>query len=346
MRAQAGPLPWPRWPLALPSWLYGGVMRLRNGYFDHWPAAARRVGVPVISVGNLSVGGTGKTPMVIEVVERLIERGRKPAVLTRGYAARGGEVADEVRELRAALPATPIVVNPRRFDGAQAAIRAGADCCVLDDGFQHRRLARDLEIVLLDALDPWGGGWMLPAGRLREPPDGLGRAGLVVITRANQVDDRALAALEAQVRALRGDHDLAFADVEIAGLTGINGCAVSLEALEYEAVLPVCGLGNPRTFERLVAEAAGRICPPLRMRDHHRYTPRDVRRILAAAADLGADRVVTTRKDWAKLAPLWPSDRPDAPPLARLDVRLLLRDDEPLAAAIDRVLGAARGGAP
>ena len=141
-----------------------------NRYCDTFAFATHAARLPVISVGNISVGGTGKTPLVIEIVRRLRASGRRPAILTRGYAAKRGQTADEVLEYALAVPETPVVVNPDRTAGAETArLEYGADCVVLDDGFQHRWLRRDLDIVVIDALDPWGGERLLPEGRLREP---------------------------------------------------------------------------------------------------------------------------------------------------------------------------------
>jgi tetraacyldisaccharide 4'-kinase len=140
------------------SHLYAAMMTWRNRRYDE-PGAALSAGVPVISVGNLTVGGTGKTPLVMEIVRKLVAAGRRPAILTRGYHARRGETADEVQEYAAELPDVPVVVDADRVAGAATAQAVhAADCCVLDDGFQHRRLARDLDVVLIDALRPWGGG--------------------------------------------------------------------------------------------------------------------------------------------------------------------------------------------
>src|SRR5690606_29069824 len=148
-------------------------------------------------------------------------------------------------------------------------------CLVLDDGFQHRRLARDLAIVLIDALDPWGGGLVLPAGRLREPLRGLRRAGPVGITRAHPAARGALGRIEARLARL-GAGPGCRADVQPLALRLVDGGPAPLEELGYSAVLAVCGLGNPATFLRLVDPLAGRLCRPLRYRDHHAYSDRDV----------------------------------------------------------------------
>ncbi len=319
-----------RWLLVPLSGIYSTAMWLRNRRYDRSPAASQSAGIPVISIGNITTGGTGKTPLVIETTRRLLELGRRPAILTRGYGAAAGATADEVLEFREALPDVPVVVDPDRVAGAaRARAQHHADCLVLDDGFQHRRLRRDLDIVLLDALDPWGGGFVLPAGRLREPLAGLRRADLLVITRANQAESNAVGEIGRSLADRAPDAPILTAEVTPAALTFADGAPRQPAELGYHSVLPVCGLGNPATFLRVVEELAGRVCRPRLFRDHERYSRRQAAGLVRLARAIGADLVVTTRKDWVKLAPLWPAgDAGDVPRLARLDVRMELVDDQ------------------
>ena len=309
--------------------VYGGVIKARNAYYDRSSAATHAAGVPVISVGNLTAGGTGKTPLTIEIVRRLRALGHRPSILTRGYAAERGGTADEVRELRLALPEVPVVVNADRVAGAVTACRDySADCLVLDDGFQHRRLRRDFDVVLIDALDPWGGGRMLPAGRLREPPSSLRRADWIVIARTNQVEQLAVG----RIVDILGDHangvPVIKSGVVADRLIGPQSGLTQPQTLAGRRVLPVCGIGNPTSFVWLITNLVGRACPPLVFPDHHPYRPRDITRILTAARRRGAEQVVTTRKDWVKLSALWPSPSVPAgvPELLRLDTRLEFAD--------------------
>lgn len=311
--------------------LYGLGVRIRNARYDRDPRASVRAKLPVISVGNITVGGTGKTPIVMEIVRRLQELGRQPAILTRGYGAAAREIPDEVLEFSEALPDVPVVVEPDRVVGAELArTEFGADCVVLDDGFQHRRLQRDLDVVVIDALDPWGSGRLLPAGRLREPLGGLARAQAFIISRANQVADSTLVQIETVLHQHAPRAPVAHAAVLPESLVYPAGNSEDVETLTYHCVLPVCGLGNPATFLRSVEQVAGRVCAALLFRDHQRYTYSRACKIAAAARRRGADLVVTTRKDWVKLAPLWPDSAAGAagPALARLDVRLELLDEE------------------
>ena len=177
-------------PLGL---LYGTVMRLRTAFYEHGLLRSRRLPGAVISVGNLTVGGTGKTPMVLWIAERLAAEGHRPAILTRGYRGLGqgdasGEApSDEVALLRQRLDGrAQFGVGKDRYKNGLALAKDGAEWFILDDGFQHLELQRDANIVLLDATDPFGGGGVLPAGRLREPRSGLARADIVIITRTSR----------------------------------------------------------------------------------------------------------------------------------------------------------------
>lgn len=289
---------------------YGAEIARRNRRFD----AGRRVITmdrPVLSVGNLSVGGTGKTPTVEWIVERLVSAGRRPCIAMRGYRAHGGR-SDEAEAYRRALPGVPVVAQPNRVDGLIRlfATRDGADvdCIVLDDGFQHRRLARQFDLVLVDASrDPFA-DHLLPAGWLREPVASLRRATAVVITHAELASPSALTALEARVRDEHGAPALAVTRHDWAGLRDGDG-EHPVSWLAGKRVAAVCAIGNPGAFIERARIAAAR--PPVAeivLRDHDPYAPATVRRILEAAR--GADAVVTTEKDWSRLrdvpAARWP----------------------------------------
>lgn len=299
-------------------------MRLRNAWYDQVPAASHDAGIPITCVGNLTTGGSGKTPLVMEIVTRLLAMGRKPAILTRGYRGRPDAPADEVLEYRAALPDVPVVVDPDRIKGAATARREHqADCAVMDDGFQHRRLRRSLDVVVIDALNPWGGGRLLPAGRLREPLVGLRRAGLIVINRVNLVKAVDVDQIEARLDALDVAAPRLRAGVTVARLVE-DRVSLPTERLEGRRIQPVCGIGNPAAFHRLLAGTGAELLPAMVYPDHYRYQPADAERIRSAAEAAGADAVVTSRKDWVKLGRLF---EPGAkPPLWRIDIRVELDD--------------------
>jgi len=330
--------------LAPAAWLYGAIVALRNMLYDRRWLRIYKADAPVISVGNLTVGGTGKTPVVLELWRRLVALRRRPAILTRGYAAARGQPADEVLEMLDEAPDALVVVEPDRVAGAGWAIDARAvDCLLLDDGFQHRRLARDLDIVLIDALRPWGGGRLLPAGRLREPRASLRRAQVVLVTRANQVEAGRVSEIAAEITRLAPRARVLTADVRPTGLLWTDAAGErrrELAALACTTPLPVCGLGNPASFVAAVEELCAAARRPLLFRDHHRYAARDVARILQAARQAGADAVVVSRKDWVKLAPLWAAAGAAAEtPLVRLDARMEIQDPTgALDAALRRAL--------
>ena len=179
---------------------YTWAVRRRNRRYDRNAALTHRVGVPVLSVGNLTLGGTGKTPLVQWIAQWFADRAIPVVVVSRGYGARAGSLNDEARELAAKLPGAPHVQNPDRVAAAQEAIRQfPCRAIILDDAFQHRRIGRDLDVVLLDALEPFGFGHVFPRGTLREPLEGLKRADLVVLSRADMIDAHERAEIRRQV---------------------------------------------------------------------------------------------------------------------------------------------------
>jgi tetraacyldisaccharide 4'-kinase len=259
--------------------------------------------VPVISVGNLTTGGTGKTPIVAWVVELLQQQGRRPGIVSRGYRSLDGQENDEKRLLDALCPGVPHIQNPDRVPGAKRAIaESHCDVLVLDDGFQHRRLARDLDIVLIDALNPWGYGHLLPRGLLREPPSSLCRAGIVCLTRVAQCDPVQRQAIRDIVRT----HSAApIAEVSFVPtrLVSVTGETWALEGLASQAVGACCAIGNPSAFFRTLngldvplSDDRQRTYP-----DHHHYSEGDIDSLGRWADVNRLDVVVVTRKDLVKL---------------------------------------------
>ncbi|MEZ6244275.1 MAG: tetraacyldisaccharide 4'-kinase [Phycisphaerales bacterium] len=266
------------------------------------------VGRPVISVGNLSVGGTGKTPLVTWIVRRLLDEGRRPCIAMRGYRAKGG-IADEAAIYRKRFLDLPIVAQPDRTKGLEELFATsegrGVDCVVLDDGFQHRRIARDLDIVLVDATRSPFEDALLPSGWLREPVTSLERAGAVVITHAEHASDR-VETLRAQVGELAPGVSIGVTRHEWTGLDVQRHTEdedLPLEWLEGQKALAVCAIGNPDAFlaeaERLLGD---RLVGAVTLRDHDRYERGTVHRLMRRARSSGADVILTTEKDWVKLA--------------------------------------------
>jgi tetraacyldisaccharide 4'-kinase len=273
--------------------VYATAMRARNAMIR-----GHRLGRPTISVGNIATGGTGKTPIVRWLASALLGAGRKPAVLMRGYKSVDG-ISDEQTVLARGLgDSVPLIANPDRRAGAAAAIAQAplTDLFILDDGMQHRRVARDFELVLINAGEPFGLGRVFPRGFLREPLSGLGRADALVVTHADEVDADRLEQIERTLRQFNPFAPIFRADHVITGL----------EALAGKPFYAFCGIGSPESFFSQVA-ALGNCVGRRAFADHHHYTAADLDDLNKAARSAGAAILVTTEKDWAKLSRLPPT---------------------------------------
>jgi tetraacyldisaccharide 4'-kinase len=295
--------------------LYRGAVAARLGAYRRGWLRKAKLPVPVISVGNLTFGGTGKTPMVVALVRDLVRLGRHPAVLTRGYRRqddrqavvlgpnprqRADEVGDEPLELARRLPGVPVVVDADRERGGLEAIRLGGDVVVLDDGFQHLRLERDLDVVLVDAGDPWGGGRLPPLGRLREPAAALLRADAVVITKAPPDWRPVVAGIEAEIERIAPALQVFVSRLRPSRVRRPDGEGVDPEELRGRRVYAFAGVGRPGGFTDSLREVDTEIVGNRWFPDHHTYSERDLNEVLAAAR--AADAVpVTTAKDAVKL---------------------------------------------
>ncbi|HEV7700040.1 MAG TPA: tetraacyldisaccharide 4'-kinase [Pyrinomonadaceae bacterium] len=304
--------------LSLLAWAYEKVVKLRNRLYDKGVFEVHDLGARTISIGNLTTGGTGKTPLVAYVADLLAERGEKVCILTRGYgrndahkrvlvsngenvlvdASAGGD--EPVELAQKLLGKAVIIADADRVAAAEWAKRKfGITAFVLDDGFQHRKAKRDVDIVCIDATDPFGGGKMLPAGRLREPAEGLKRANIVLITRADQIED--LAKLTAEILKLAPSADVLEGRNAITAIRGITSGS-EINPAEVGKAFAFCGLGSPDNFFSLLRKNAIEVAGSLAFRDHYVYLQRDIERIEAAASEAGADSLVTTAKDAVKLA--------------------------------------------
>ncbi len=281
---------------------YTWAVRRRNLRYDRGQAAIHRVPVPVISVGNLTLGGTGKTPLVRWISQWLLERGICVAIVSRGYGARRGCENDEALELRADLPEVGHLQNPDRVAAAREAIeRFGCQAIVLDDGFQHRRLARDLDLVLLDASEPFGFHHVFPRGTLREPVDGLRRADVVLLSRADLIDAALRDSLRRQV--LQYAPSAAWGEVVHAPLSFVSGKALEepIASLAGRRIAAFAGIGNPAGFQHTLSCCGCRPVAFWEFPDHHAYTRGDLASLAAWAGELSAEAVVCTRKDLVKI---------------------------------------------
>src|SRR5262245_60895878 len=212
--------------LLLPfSALYGLIVTARNALYDSGLIGSTRVNAPVVSVGNLTVGGTGKTPMVIALANRAVAAGRKVAIVARGYGAAADQHGhtDEVALLAARCPGASVVMSPSKTSGARQAVEQGADFVIVDDGLQHRSLVRDYELVMVDARAPFGNGSVLPGGPLRESPSGLGRASVVVLTHGETLQDEERQTVLTQVRAFKLAVPVVWAEHAPLGVRPVTG---------------------------------------------------------------------------------------------------------------------------
>lgn len=292
-----------RFSLQAASLPYGCAVRVRNRRYDRGGAAAvHRPDVPVVSVGNLTVGGTGKTPMVEWIARHVRRHGVRAAILSRGYKAEQGGVNDEALELELALPDVPHLQNPDRAAAAATAVEELAtQLLLLDDGFQHRRLARDLDIVLLDASEPFGYGHLLPRGLLREPIAGLRRAGAVVLSRADMMPPQERRAIERRVAELAPAAVWCEVEHRATALVDSAGGRYPVESLEGRSGAACCGIGNPAGFRHTLDGLGFEVHGWREFPDHHNYAREDVDALAELVRTSGAEILVCTRKDLVKL---------------------------------------------
>lgn len=289
---------------------YGLTVLVRNVLFDKGWKPIHRAAVPVISVGNITTGGTGKTPVVAMVVNTLLSTGKRPAIVSRGYRADAGGTNDELKVLEQLCPGVPHLQNADRVASVNTLLAdASADVIVMDDGFQHRRLHRDLNILLIDASNPFGFGRLLPGGLLREPLSSMKRADLVIITRADLVSRETVDAIRHKI-ALHApglSERICAARFAPSSLMSITGDRYSLnqtitENLIEHRVYLMSGIGNPDGFEQTCRQAGFDIAGRSWFPDHHHYTRQDITTVTQAAQNVHASAILTTQKDLVKLA--------------------------------------------
>lgn len=293
---------------------YAAAMSLRNLAFDRGWRSQTRVPACVISIGNLTAGGTGKTPTVAWVVRTLQALGSRPAIISRGYGGREG-VNDEKLLLNQLLPGVPHLLNPDRIAAAKELLgRAAPDrpqSLVLDDAFQHRRIARDFDLVLIDCLNPWGYGHLFPRGLLREPLSSLHRASCVLLTRCDQVDDETRQRILQTIRQWTAAPILA-SSFQPTRLVNSKGEERRLADLQRAHVAAFCGIGNPVGFRRTLT-SCGIAIPDNRFRtfpDHHLYQPADLQSLGDWARSVKAECLITTQKDLVKIPTIALGDIP------------------------------------
>ncbi len=287
---------WARLPYAVGVWV-------RNRGFDRHPTRAVRVPVPVVCVGNLTLGGTGKTVCVEYIARFYREQDRAVAILSRGYGSTDGGSNDEAMMLEENLPDVPHLQGADRVKVANTAVEElESDLLVLDDGFQHRRLHRDLDVVLIDATRPLAGEYLFPRGTLREPVGSLKRAGFVLFTRCDQAPEESVQRQIDWVKERFPNLPVGRTVHQPVELVGPDGATASVAEVAGKPVATVCGVGNPESFARTVADLGAAVIASRVYPDHHAYTADDVAELTAWAETLPPDAVVlTTQKDWVKL---------------------------------------------
>ena len=321
--------------MAVAEPFYAATAMARNWCFDAYLRTAQRLPRPVISVGNLTTGGTGKTPVVRWLAERISGAGRRVCVLSRGYGATPGELGDEQLMLRRLLNEAgagrdvAFVAHPDRVAAGRRILaeRLDIDVVVLDDGFQHRRLARDLDIVLISAANPFGYGHVLPRGMLREPLRALARAGVVIVTHADQAPQHQLSAIERRVRDYSATVPIYRAIHLPSGVrVADDERPVTFDELRNRCWFAVTAIADPETFARQIRSIAGHEAGHRFFADHHDYTGADLAAVRRDARAASADVIVTTEKDWAKLRML-PGALDANPPIWRVDVAIRFLGD-------------------
>ncbi|HXX13644.1 MAG TPA: tetraacyldisaccharide 4'-kinase [Candidatus Eremiobacteraceae bacterium] len=281
------------WPVSV---LYGVITRWRAALYAAGVFKQKRLDRPVISVGNLTVGGTGKTPMVIWLAERFLAQGKRVGILTRGYKGNAGS-SDEVELMKCRLQGAVFGVGANRYEQGKK-LEPSVDLFLLDDGFQHLPLARDVNILLIDASQPLAKQSLLPTGRLREAISAMTRADLLVFTRAETVPGTGAAVEKFQ------EYPVFSATTN---LLGFRRFGESVELLSREQIgcgpfYAFCGIGNSLAFFQDLKNWRVALAAKCEFPDHHRYDARDVGELEAAARSAGANALVTTEKDAQNLA--------------------------------------------
>jgi len=345
-----------RTALHVASLAYAAATSVRNLAYDRRWLAIHRATVPVISIGNITTGGTGKTPMAAWLANWFRSAGNRPGLLSRGYRSLKSSADphdpstitiiddgnDEKRVLDRLCPGVPHLQQRDRVSSARRAVSEfGCNVLLLDDGFQHRRLHRDLDLVLVDALRPWGYEHLLPRGLLRESLSGLKRADVVLITRADQCSTTELAALRERLRQIRGCDEcveIAFAPQR---LVDLNWNAQPIDISAGKNAFAFCGIGNPTGFRqtlRSLGVECGQFQP---FPDHHHFSISDLNQLADRALEMSADVVFTTQKDLVKIKE---SDW-HGPPLFAVEIGVrFLSGESILQSHLNQVISA--GGAP
>ena len=280
--------------------LYAATLKIWMWSYSAFPSRKKKINARVVSVGNITWGGTGKTPLVIRLAQRFSDHGQKVAVLTRGY--RGG---DEAEEMKRELGNIPVFVGRDRVRSAEKAVKeSGAQVLILDDGFQHIRLKRDMDIVAINSTVPFGPGGLIPQGTLREPLENLGRADVFVLTQAN-IGAKNLLWIRQKLQVVKPG--AAIFEVTHQPALLIDPATNRKQApsyLDHRKVATLCAIGDPYSFEKSVERLGAEVPFSARFEDHHFFTPAEIEQFVKRASELGIKEAVTTEKDNVRLCPV------------------------------------------
>ena len=291
-----------RFGLWILSLLYALIVTLRNLLFGCGIKSVIEVPVPVISVGNITTGGTGKTPMVAWIAKWLRDRNKRVTLLSRGYGGIDGGPNDEALELYRRLPDVPHLQNPDRVASAFTAVEElDSEVLVLDDGFQHRRLGRNLNLLLIDATCPFGFGYVLPRGLMREPMRAMRRADLIVITRVVSVDTEQVTRIEQRIAAVCGDTPIVKVSHQPTRLVNSSGNQLPIESLRGRNIATFCAIGNPMAFEGSIERMGAQVVESRRFPDHHVFTQDDINSLESMMNECDAEILICTCKDLVKV---------------------------------------------
>jgi len=285
---------------------YCSVISVRNVLYDKQIVPTHRFPVPVISVGNLTLGGTGKSPMVAWLCRFFLERDLRPGLVSRGYRKTSSEGNDEFMEMTRRFPTIPHLQDRNRAEAISTLLQTKqVDLIILDDAFQHRRVVRNIDLVLLDATAPFGFGHVFPRGTLREPLTGLRRADIALLTRSDLVDEPQRQKIREKILSLHPNIIWGETIHVPTSLISAQSCATEpITAVSGQSVLAFCGIGNPAAFRKTLERCGVHVAKLIPFPDHHRYTARDTEELVRAAKALGTDSILCTVKDLVKLNPM------------------------------------------
>ncbi|GAB6099445.1 tetraacyldisaccharide 4'-kinase [Halanaerocella petrolearia] len=297
------------------AWIYQGIIWMRSKVYDWGLKESTDLSAPVISVGNITVGGTGKTPVVKMLASKLLESDHQSVILNRGYKGEleedigivsdgqevllsAQEAGDEAYMLANNLPSTPIVIGKDRSRTGEFTLQEfGPDFIILDDAFQHWQVERDYDLVVVDATNPFANGYLLPRGRLREPVSSLQRANCLLLTKADQVTPKRLESIKDKLREINTTAMIITTRHKPTYLRKIGNQEHKELDLEDQKVLAVSGIGNPQAFEQTLKDLGAQVVDEFRFSDHHTYTKEEVMEIFTTASEQDVDRIITTEKD-------------------------------------------------